>query len=357
MGIGPDQIGLRSREEEALNGHAPFENPWPEEEDARARFEFTPGGGFILDAPATVDALWGLGDDVLAASGEATMLAGVQGAGKSTIGQQFALGRCGFPEYATLFDFPIAPGRGRTLYLAMDRPRQISRSLRRMVGEAWREELDERLVVWKGPPPYDIAKHPSILRDMALEAGADTVVIDSLKDAAIGLNDDEVGAGYNRARQSALVAGVELLELHHGRKATNGTKRDRLAIDDVYGSTWLTSGAGSVFILSGHPGDPIVDLHHVKQPMNEVGPFKLLHDHEIGRTSLHNPTDLVALALSVGRVTAREAAEALFDTEKPTANEKEKARRRLEGLTREGKLRVLDEGNKATSSPRTWGAS
>ena len=29
--------------------------------------------------------------------------------------------------------------------------------------------------------------------------GADTVYLDSVKDAAIGLSDDAVGAGYNRA--------------------------------------------------------------------------------------------------------------------------------------------------------------
>ena len=325
------------------------------EDEERSRFRFQTGGRFVLDAPPRPPIVWGRGDDVLAASGEATMLAGVQGTGKSTIGQQFALGRCAFPEYSTLFGYPITPGRGKVLYLAMDRPRQIARSLRRMVGEAWRDELDDKLSVWAGPPPYDIAKQPLLLRDMALEAGADTVVLDSLKDAAIGLNDDEVGAGYNRARQAALVAGVELLELHHGRKASNGIKRDRLAIDDVYGSTWLTSGAGSVFILSGLPGDPIVDLHHVKQPMNEVGPFKLLHDHEAGRTTLHNPTDLVALASSLGSVSAKQAAEVLFDTEKVTDSEKQKARRRLDALAREGKLQVVDEGDQAAQRPRLWG--
>lgn len=346
-------IDLTPRDEYADVSHSGTPDLEPADE---LRYRFTPGGAFILDAPDKPPAIWGHGDAVLAAAGEATMIAGVQGTGKSTIGQQFALGRCGFPEYAELFGYPVTPGRGRVLYLAMDRPRQIARSLRRMVGSSWRAELDERLTVWLGPPPLDMARNPQLLRTMALEAGADTVIIDSLKDAAIGLNDDEVGAGYNRARQGALVAGVELLELHHGRKAPNGTKRDRLTIDDVYGSTWLTSGAGSVFILSGEPGDPIVHLHHVKQPMDQVGPFTLLHDHEHGQTTLHNPVDLLALATAAGRITAVDAAEALADPgEKVTPAMKERARRRLDALTKQGHLTVLDEGDRSTNRPKIWG--
>lgn len=112
----------------------------------------------------------------------------------------------------------------------MDRPKQIARSFRRMVGDAWRAELDARLTVWPGPPPYDIAKYPALLLKLAREAGADTVVVDSLKDAAVGISDDDVGAGYNRARQLALVEGVQLVELHHLRKAPKreGRRPDRL---------------------------------------------------------------------------------------------------------------------------------
>ena len=42
-------------------------------------------------------------------------------------------------------------------------------------------------------------------------AKADTVIIDSLKDAYIGLTDDEASAAYNRARQTALQAGVQVV--------------------------------------------------------------------------------------------------------------------------------------------------
>lgn len=333
----------------------PASEPDSGDSPPRARYTFQPGGSFILDQSRRPTAVWGAGDDVLSAEGEATLLAGVQGTGKTTLAQQFALGRCGFDEYAELLGYPIRPGMYRVLYLAMDRPRQIARSLRRMVGEAWRAELDDRLVVWTGPPPFDLAKHPPVLRQMARDAGADTVIVDSLKDAAIGLSDDEVGAGWNRARQYVMEAGIEMLELHHGRKALNGAKRDKLTLDDVYGSTWITSGCGSVLLLSGEPGDVIVRLHHVKQPMSEVGPLDLLHDHDAGRTTVRNSTDLLAIVYAHGSITAATAAKAIFGVEEPTPSQVEKARRRLDKLADGGQLVILDEGGRGRSGPRTWG--
>jgi len=42
--------------------------------------------------------------------------------------------------------------------------------------------------------------------------------------------------------------------------------------------TWLTSGAGSVILLNGQPGDPVVSLHPLKQPAAEVGPRGTRHE-------------------------------------------------------------------------------
>lgn len=327
-------------------------------EPERTPYTFRPAGAFILDESALPAAWWGAGESVLAACGESLIIAGPQGTGKSTIAQQLALGRAGFAEYADLLGYPIRPGNGRVLYLAMDRPRQVARSFRRMVGDSWRAELDARVSVWAGPPPYDLAKHPSILTRMAEDAGADLVVVDSLKDAAVGLTDDEVGAGYNRARQHALRAGVELLELHHSRKASGGVAREHLTLDDVYGSTWIPSGAGSVLLLNGAAGDPIVRVHHVKQPLAEVGPLRIVHDAESGRSTVWQATDLLGIAkASSGGVTALDAAKAMFETDKPTAADREKARRKLDKLTREGLLTILDDGDKAAGKPTIWGAS
>jgi len=314
----------------ALQPMADAEEP-TEEEDKRL-YTFTLGGSFILDTSPEPEPIWGTASDVLMAEGEALIIAGGQGLGKTTLAQQLTLGRAGVAEYAELLGYPIQPGSGRVLYLAMDRPRQAARSFRRMVGEVMRDELDERLVIWQGPPPRDMAKHPALLLRMCQEAGADTAVIDSLKDAAVGLSDDEVGASYNRARQTAVAAGVQLIELHHNRKAISGAKGDRLGVDDLYGSTWIPSGAGSVLLLSGAPGDPIVGLHHVKQPSAEVGPFKVIHDHAAGRSQVWHATDLVLLAGQPNGITSLDAASALFETEKPTPAERQKALRKLNRL-------------------------
>lgn len=317
------------------------------------RYSFVPGGRFVLDSTELPAAVWGAGQDVVWAEGESLMLASLQGLGKSTIGQQLALGRAGFSEYSELLGLPVEPGAGRVLYLAMDRPRQIQRSLRRMVGEAWRDELDARLWVWPGPPPRDLAQHPGVLTRMCEDAGADTCVVDSLKDAAVGLTDDEVGALWNRTRQHAIRAGVQLLELHHLRKAPNAAKGGHPGVDDVYGSTWLTSGCGSVVLLTGAPGDPVVGFHHVKQPAAEVGPFRIRHDHAAGQTALWHAADLVDLARIKGAVSAKDAACVIFEADKPTPAQREKARRRLEQLARDGLL-VSADGDRATNTATLW---
>lgn len=315
-------------------------------EHAEPRYMFTSGGSFILDTSPDPEPIWGTSADVLMAEGEALIIAGGQGLGKTTIAQQLALGRMGLPEYRELLGYPVQPGERRVLYLAMDRPRQAARSFRRMVGEAMRSELDDRLLVWQGPPPRDLAKYPALLLALCREADADTVVVDSLKDAAVGLSDDEVGAGYNRARQTAVAAGVQLIELHHNRKALNGARAERPGIDDLYGSTWLPSGAGSVLLLTGAPGDPIVGMHHVKQPSAEVGPFKVMHDHLTGRSQVWHSADLVLLANRPTGITSLDAAAALFETEKPNPAERQKALRKLNRLADLGQLRKVagDQG-------------
>ena len=57
---------------------------------------------------------------MLWADAEALILAGGQGVGKTTLGQQLAFGRSGFSEHSTLLGFPIVPGKRHILYLAMD---------------------------------------------------------------------------------------------------------------------------------------------------------------------------------------------------------------------------------------------
>ncbi|MGC4933858.1 AAA family ATPase [Gordonia sp. DT30] len=303
------------------------------------------GHKFLTDEPEGVESFWGAGDNVLWAAGESLIIAGPQGVGKTTTAGNLVRGMIS-DEVAELWGLPVRCAQ-RVLYLAMDRPRQLARSIRRQLHEVDPEILRGRLVVWKGPPPHDLARHPALLTEMAERAEADVVVVDSLKDAAIGLSDDEVGAGWNRARQQLLVTGRQIAELHHLKKVTRerGDKGPPVDIDTLYGSTWLTSGAGSVLLLSGNPGDPIVTARHLKQPVNEIGPLTLVHNAD-GSTEVRRGAELLTLAR--GGLTARAAAQAMFETERPSRAQVEKARRKLDEYERAG--RMHSDG----SSPNVW---
>lgn len=324
----------------------PTDEPQPDQDDPFA--QFIPGGSFILDVPDKTPSVWGRDGDVLWAEGESLIVCGPNGVGKTTIAGQLLAGRLGLMPQ--VLGYPVAPGNGRVLYLAMDRPQQAARALRRLFTPESRQVLDERLVVWKGPPPKDFAQNTALMAQMCAHVGADTVVVDSLKDAALKLSEDEAGAGYNRARQAAITQGVQVLELHHPRKAgADGSGTPTL--DNVYGSTWITAGSGSVVFLSGSAGDPIVKFTHLKQPSEEVGPFQILHDQDTGTSQVYEATDLLALVqASRHGITAKQAAGEVLDTEKPTAAEVQKYRRRLEKFVKDGlAVRVGDPDNpKAT---------
>ena len=115
------------------------------------------------------------------------------------------------------------------------------------------------------------------------------------------------------------------------KRGANGTKPTTLA--DVYGSAWITAGAGSVALLWGDAGDPVIELRHLKQPREEVGPLRVIHDHARGVSTLAVGADLLAiLRTRPNGLSAKAAAVALFGDEKPTSAQTEKARRRLDAL-------------------------
>lgn len=311
------------------------EPPAPEDEQEDPFARFISGGSFILDVPEKTPAIWGRDSDVLWAEGEALMIFGPNGVGKTTLAGQVLAGRLGLMP--NVLGYPVMPGKGKVLYLAMDRPQQAARALRRLFTPEYRQVLDERLVVWKGPPPKDLAQNTAMMAQMCAHVGADTVVVDSLKDAALKLSEDETGAGYNRARQRAITEGVQVLELHHPRKSgADGPGAQTL--DAVYGSAWLTAGAGSVIGLAGSAGDPIVKFTHLKQPSEEVGPFQILHDHDAGTSSLYDATDLLTLVRTMNGLTAKQATSEVHNSEKTNAAQLEKVRRRLEKLAKDGLL-------------------
>lgn len=292
------------------------------------------GASFILHEPSTVPAAWGDDDQVLWAEGEGLMLVGPDGVGKTTVAQQLVLARIGI--HNTFLGFNVTQATGKVLYIAADRPRQASRSFARMVTQDNEAELRDRLIVWRGPLPFDPCQEQRALADLAELLGATDIIIDSLKDIALDLTKDETGSRVNLAFQEIIARGIELCSLHHQRKeGRDGTgKPKRLA--DVYGSRWLTAGMGSVLCIWGEPGDAIVELTHLKQPAEDIGPLEIRHDHQNGRTTITEGTttlDILHEYATTG-LTATKLAERLFKTEKPDRNQREKARRQLESLVK-----------------------
>jgi replicative DNA helicase len=291
------------------------------------------GAEFVFASPLEVPALWGkAGGEVLWAPGESLMLVGPDGVGKTTLAQELMLARIGLLD--ELLSFPVAPAQGRALCLAMDRPAQAARSLRRMVSEDAADILRDRLAVWKGPLPVNVLAAPALLADWIEHEFEDVsdVFIDSLKDLAPKLSDDDVGSRINLARQELLARGLQVIELHHQRKEQRGQGKPK-TLADVYGSRWLTAGAGSVVLLWGDAGDLVVDLVHLKQPADEVGSLRVLHDHQRGVSTLHEHTDPEAiLADAPNGLTVKDGARLLFDASEPKPNEIEKTRRKFERL-------------------------
>jgi energy-coupling factor transporter ATP-binding protein EcfA2 len=310
------------------------------------------GGTFVFDEPVNIPAIWGQDGRVMWSEGESLMIAGQQGLGKTTLAGMLIRALLGLGD-GTILGLTVTPTERPILYLAMDRPRQIARSMRRQFNADERRILSQRLIVRRGPPPADLAAHPTLLAAMAEHYDAGIVIVDSLKDAALGLSNDEVGAAWNRARQHLLAAERQLCELHHCvKRGPNGAAiKD---INDVYGSAWLTNGCGSVILLTGEPGDPIVGFKHVKQPAEEVGPWQLAHDQVAGLLTVEHSCDLIDLVKASGAdgLTAKDAAVAIAQKRDPSNADIEKARRKLEKLEKDGHLRKF--GGTKGGPPAAW---
>ena len=98
----------------------------PEQQVVSSRLQA--GGAFILDIPDKVPSIWGEGESVLWADGEALTICGPAGVGKTTLTGQVIRARL---VGGDVLDLPVTPTSSKVLYLAMDRPRQIARALRR----------------------------------------------------------------------------------------------------------------------------------------------------------------------------------------------------------------------------------
>ncbi|ADU06411.1 Bifunctional DNA primase/polymerase [Micromonospora sp. L5] len=258
------------------------------------------GAEFLTELGEGLPTIWGEDQKVLWITGEALLIVGGDGVGKTTTLQQLILARLGLGD--ELWDLPVVPLEGRGLYLAMDRPAQAARSLGRMVREEDRPTLAERLEVWNGPLPVDIMGSPSAMADWIraeFGEGISDVYVDSYKDLAASLSDDATGSGLNMAMQEVLARGMNWVGLHHQRKA-NGQNKTPNELSDVYGSRWITAGVGSVVFLDGQAGSEEVEVKHLKQPLAKVGPLMVSHSHSLGRSETVTPKMTADTALRAG---------------------------------------------------------
>jgi len=320
---------------------------------------FRRGGDAILDEPEGLDAIWGDSDNALWVKGESLLVTGPSGIGKTTAVQRVVLASIGLGR-STVLDQPVTTC-DRVLYLAMDRPRQIRRSFRRMVHDTDREVLNERLVLWDGPLPKYLPENPTLLLEMAQACGAQRVVVDSLKDVAYDLEKPETAARYNAARQHCLANEIELAEITHQRKRSAGNSKPK-SLDDVFGGVWLGAGAGSVLLVWGAAGDPVVDISQLKYAAGDLGTMRALIDHRMGTVEIDQESRLEDLvgACGTGGATldrlVRQAYPEATDDKTIQRSRAEKIRRRLNKLVKDG---ILETGDgKATvpggTPPKVW---
>lgn len=301
------------------------------------------GRTWLTTGNETPEALWGDDEHVLWVKDQPVTIAGPQGAGKTVVGEQLLLGALCVGD-GELLGLPIAPIDGRALYLAADRPDQARLSMLRMLNRTTdMDVLEHRLRVWPGPPPADLAKNPLTLWQMAQASEARLVLLDSLKDVALKLSDDDVGAALNQAIQHCIADGIQVISLHHPRKLGGGATKDQPRdLDDIYGSTWLTGGSGSVIYL--HPGEGgTYTLAQLKSPVGQKIELSYEHDHRAGTIRPVTAPDLLTIVDQAGQdgITIEHAARCLLRIDTVEPKHRKSLGRKLKELTDEGAVEKI----------------
>ena len=309
-----------------------------DENESASEFAFQKGGTWALDGPAKVHAIWGRDDEVLWAAGQSCYIVGPTGVGKTTIGSQLVFARLGLRD--DFLGYPVENSAGKVLVLASDRPKQAQGVYHRLARPADRDLLDDRLVVWQGPPPRDLAREPHVLAQMCQAADADTVLLDSVMNMAVGLSEDPPAMGLNQAVQLAIEQGTEVVAFHHPTKAGSSFEGDP-TIEMVFGSVFLTANTGSVLFLKGRPGATDIQVFHLKQPVDLVGPLYVHHDHATGQSVITAKKNLISVVEQLGGtkgLTATEVAREVLGVSTPSDSQRKKFKRDLDKLVERNEL-------------------
>jgi hypothetical protein len=242
----------------------------------------TPGGQWLYAPEPAGDVVWGHETEVLWASGEPLLVGGYPGAGKTTLAGAILAAATGLAP-PSLLGFPFQRTFQRVLYLALDRPRQIRRALRRQLRRADVDALDAVLAVedrWV----WRLDKEPTALLAIAEGCGADAVFVDSVKDLVPEVDKPSGAETWLRATAPLLRADIEVMASVHVRKPTKGWPT--LDLNAIYGGAGFGWGAGSVLLLQGPPGGAQPVLEQVKAPAEMVGRVPLHIDQERGLVAL-----------------------------------------------------------------------
>ena len=235
--------------------------------DERRRLMFA--DAFLRTEHEAPPAIWGEGQQVLWPAGEPLLICANAGVGKTTLAQQVCLALLrGAEEPEKVLGYPVLPEDRNVLYVAADRPRQAARSLKRMVRASDKAMLASRLYVWDGD--FKLDDIPEVAERLLVG----TVFVDTLGAVVPDVSSEESGLAIYHSLKRAVRAGVEVCLMHHNRKRGDNFR----GLDEVYGSQWITAGAGSVLMLRGESGDKQIKLRQVKVPAEALS-FDVEHDH------------------------------------------------------------------------------
>jgi replicative DNA helicase len=309
------------------------------------------GKTWLRSGSAVVETVWGDQRDALLPRLQPSLIVGDTGAGKTTLAQHVILGAIGVTAFADVLGWPVRvlPDGERVLYLASDRPDQARIAMLRYFGPgdtaAWKL-LEDRLRVWRGPPPESLAKSPGLLLEMAEESSAGLVVIDSTKDVAIKLSDDAVGAAVNQAHQLLVAADRALIALHHPRKRGREFASERPTLDDVYGSAWLSNGAGSVLFLIEEPQS--TEVLQLKTPNGRQSNFRFRIDTATGLLAITTDSilDAVTVAGAAG-ISTKQVTVQVSGVADPSEAQIARIRRRLKVLEATGSITQSGTGKQS----------
>ncbi|WP_051662446.1 MULTISPECIES: bifunctional DNA primase/polymerase [unclassified Microbacterium] len=331
------------------------------------------GEAFMFGDVAVDVPIWGEGDDLFWAEGGGLMIPSDQGLGKSLTAQQLIAGRLGIGPGILLGHRVSRLAEGKSIvYLALDRPRQIARSMARLfVTPGERAIAGARLSIWTKPVPIDILGEPYAFADWLEDTFGTNIgdlVIDSVKDLTpANLSNGEVGQALDMAWKECRARGMSTLVLHHERKTGNDESRSNRqpSLDNIYGSVWLTSGMDSILHIQGKQGENVVTYTHLKAIINMLEPITAMHDQEHGRTVVvqlgsgasQSETRVEQVFAVIQRGSAGGGVVSSLDVVQATGLAQPSVNRYVKTLRESGRIEEASPYDRATGTPATYRAA